>query len=330
MGNIKFGIIGCGRISKKHFDAIINIENVEIAAVCDIDLDKLERFKRLYGIDKGYTNYLDLLNATDIDIVCICAPSGLHARMAIDAMERDKHVILEKPMALKVADAKKIISTQKNTGKSLTVVLQNRLNPPIVFLKENIEKLGKILSMNVSVFWYRPQEYYNDKVHGTREMDGGALMNQGTHYVDMITYLVGEKPKNIFASGGTMAHNMECEDVASLIMEFSDGKIISLQANTFSFPENFEGSITIFFEKATIKIGGKALNEITYWRGNLENEAMKNFPPSVADVYGNGHTAIIKNMVEHLRSNKKLLVTAEDGLLSLEIIEKTYKIINKK
>jgi UDP-N-acetyl-2-amino-2-deoxyglucuronate dehydrogenase len=156
-------------------------------------------------------------------------------------------------------------------------------------------------------------------------MDGGVLMNQATHYVDMIQYLSEKKIKTVSAFGGTFGHKMECEDVISVNLKFEDGTIGNIQANTISFPENFEGAVTLFFEKATFRIGGKAMNKIDYWKGRGEKEVSNRVETSFDHIYGNSHFTIIKNMVEHLTKGKKLLIPGEQGLLSLRVIEAAYK-----
>ena len=285
MDKVKFGIIGCGRIFKKHIGAILDNCNAEIAAICDIDENRLQ--DTLKNIDTAaspgihpetYTDYKKLLNMPQIDVVNICTPSGMHATMAIDAFKAKKNVIVEKPLAMHMDDAYQIVSAMKISGKSGTISLQNRLNPAIAeFLKFRAD-LGKLNYVSSNVFWYRDQEYYNDGIHGWRDMDGGVLMNQGTHYIDMLLYLSGKKISKISSFAGTFKHKMECEDAITLNLLFDDGTIGNIQANTLSFPCNFEGSITMFFDHATVKIGGLALNRIEYWKGLHESDITEILP----------------------------------------------------
>jgi predicted dehydrogenase len=328
MKRLNFAITGCGRISKKHIEAIGKIPGAQLYAVCDSNIEKADG-----AVDSAYVkrfrDFEDLIADKEIDVVNICTPSGLHTDMAIRAMECGKNVILEKPMAMDIASAERIITAKRSTGKALTVILQNRFNPPIAFIKKHQDNLGRLLTISASVYWYRSQDYYEDGWHGTKKMDGGALLNQGTHYIDMISYFMNDSPTEILAAGATLRHSMECEDAAALILKFRDGRFCTLQANTISYPENFEGSIILFFEKATVKIAGKALDRIEYWKGALQDEAERFNAQPISDIYGNGHQTQIGNMASHLLNGTKLLVEAEDGLASLRIIESAYKQIHR-
>lgn len=321
---INIALIGCGRISHKHLSAIDSL-NAKFYAVCDTDKSKMEKL----NVDNKFANYKDLLKDSDIDVVDICAPSGLHYKIALDAIMSDKDVIVEKPVSMTVAETEKLIKIAKKRGRILLPVMQNRFNPAIMFLKNKMPELGKINFIEAACFWYRPQEYYSDGWHGTKKMDGGVLMNQGIHYVDMISNILGSNPKEVSAFGGTYGHKMECEDVISVNIKFEDGVIASLRANTISYPENFEGSITVFFEKATVKIGGKAMNQIISWIG-VGEEASREFSNVHSDdIYGGGHKEVIKNMYDIKLNNAKLYMRAEEALQSIKIIEAAYKSIQK-
>jgi UDP-N-acetyl-2-amino-2-deoxyglucuronate dehydrogenase len=326
---INIGLIGCGRISDKHVAAVSHIRNTRIIAVCDIDAEKAEKLAAKLSISKIYKNYKDIINDKDVDVINICTPSGLHSMMAIEAFRQGKDVIIEKPISLTVTEAKKVIKSAKKYDRILLPVMQNRFNPAITFLKNNSDKLGKINFIEAACFWYRPQDYYNDGWHGTKKMDGGVLMNQGIHYVDMIYYLLGSLPKEVSALGGTYGHKMECEDVISLNIKFKNNVIASLRANTISYPENFEGSITIFFEKATVKIGGKAMNQIISWKGEGEDLAKEFNNSQSDDIYGGGHLEVIKNMCDIKNDIAKPYMSCSDAMVSIKIIEAAYKSIAK-
>lgn len=327
---IKVGLIGCGRISSKHIDSIAKIEGMEIVAICDIDSEKVNHLSKKLNINKTYLDYREMLNDSNVEVVDICTPSGLHRVMAIDALRKGKDVIIEKPIALTFSDAEEIIEVAKTENKLLLPIMQNRFNSAIVFLKKNIDKLGKINFIDAACYWYRPQDYYNDGWHGTKEMDGGVLMNQGIHYIDMIYYLMGCLPKEISALGGTFGHQMECEDVASLNIKFQNDVIASLRANTISFPENFEGSITIFFEKATVRIGGKAMNQIVSWKGEGEKIAEEFSNLASDDIYGDGHLKVLKNMFDIKINGFKSYISGEDAAISVKIINGAYDSMSKK
>jgi UDP-N-acetyl-2-amino-2-deoxyglucuronate dehydrogenase len=322
---LNFAVAGRGRVSYKHIDAIARIKQAHLYAVCDRSIDRAAapapESPRVYG------DYGQLLKDKNIDVINICTPSGAHAEMAIAAAKYKKHVILEKPMALSVADGQSIVKAFERSKTSLAVVMQNRCNTPVEFLKKHATELGKLLNISANAYWYKPQAYYEDRWHGRMSMDGGALMNQGTHYVDMVLYLAGKKVKKVSAFGGTYRHKMECEDAISVNLLFDDGTVANVQANTIAYPENYEGTVTLFYEHATVRIGGIAMDQITYWRGKKEKQAAALVCPPVENIYGNGHYNIIKNMADHLLKGQPLLVTGKDGLASLAIIEAAYKSI---
>jgi UDP-N-acetyl-2-amino-2-deoxyglucuronate dehydrogenase len=325
---IKFGLIGCGRISEKHISAISNAENAAITAICDTDKQKTEKLSDFLNINKIYTDYRQIIKDKDVDVVNICTPSGLHYIMTSEALKNGKDVILEKPISLKVSDAKKLIRLSDKYNRILLPVMQNRFNPAIALVKNNADKLGKINYIEAACFWHRTQDYYNDGWHGTKKMDGGVLMNQGIHYVDIIYYLLGSLPSEVSAFGGAYGHKMECEDVISVNVKFKNNIIASIRANTISYPENFEGSITIFFEKATIKIGGKAMNHIMNWNGEGENIGKEFENIHLEDIYGGGHREVIKNMCD-IKNGVSPYMTAKDALVSIKIIEGAYKSMAK-
>ena len=327
---INYALVGCGRVSKKHFEAIKHIKQANLYALCDIDNGRLETAGTNYGCAKHFDNFYGMLKDKNIDLISICTPSGLHAEMAIAAAKCKKHVILEKPMALNESDAKRILEAFRRSGASLTIMLQNRTNPTITFLQKHKKSLGKLLYINAHTYWHRRQEYYQDGWHGTSKMDGGVLMNQGTHFVDMIQYLVGSKATEVMALGGTFGHRMECEDAITVNLKFANGVIANIQANTLSYPENFEGAVTLFFKKATVKIGGTAMNKISHWKGVGEKETAKFMDIPISDIYGNGHYSVIKNMIDHLLKGKKLILPGKEGLPSLKIIETAYKSIKSE
>ncbi len=317
-------VVGCGHISSNHCQAIIKNKYTFLYGLCDIDLHRLKKTAAAYSVVNTYTDYASVLADSKIDIISICTPSGLHADMAVLAAKHGKHVILEKPMAMTTAQARKINNAfAKSTGR-LMVVLQNRFNPTVLFFKKYKNKLGKLLYSSTQTYWYRPQKYYSDGWHGTNSMDGGVLMNQGTHYVDMLLYLTEKRVKKVSAFKATLAHKMEAEDCITANILFTDGTIANIQANTFSYPKNFEGSITLFYEKATVKIGGVAMNEIVYWKGSGESIIRNLKTESIANIYGNGHAAVYKNFIDHIRQGKPLATGYEEGIKSLELIEKIY------
>jgi UDP-N-acetyl-2-amino-2-deoxyglucuronate dehydrogenase len=326
--NLRFGIIGCGRISSRHIQSINEIENAQMVAFADV----IEKRAKRYAEELNGTSYCDyryLLDRKDIDIVSICTPSGMHAHMAIEAMQSGKHVIVEKPMALSLADADRMIAAAAVTGQKMCVVLQNRYNPPMQDLRRILlaKKLGKLLLGNATVRWYRPQEYYDDEWHGTWAMDGGALMNQSIHHIDALQWLMGDI-ESVFSYTATLAHRMEAEDVGVVALRFKNGALGSIEGSTVTYPENLEGSVAIFGEAGSVKVGGTALNRKVFWKvkGEIEHERElitrdQVDPPSV---YGSSHKTFIRLMVESVINDKEPETDGYEGRRSLAVVTAIY------
>jgi UDP-N-acetyl-2-amino-2-deoxyglucuronate dehydrogenase len=303
------GLIGCGRVGPRHAESISELPQVRLAAVADVVESRAQRFARAYG-GQAYTDYRQILDRPDVDMVSICTPSGLHAQMAIDALQAGKHVVLEKPMALSLEDADRIINTALHTGRKLCVVLQNRYNPPMQDLRRVVDegKLGRLMLGSATVRWYRPQEYYEDGWHGTWAMDGGALMNQSIHHIDALQWLMGDV-QSVFAYTGTLAHKMEAEDTGVAVLRFRSGALGTVEGSTITYPENLEGSVALFGERGSAKVGGTALNHKVIWKieGELEHEREtltrdQVDPPSV---YGTSHRAVIADMIAAINEDRE-------------------------
>lgn len=308
MEKINFGLIGCGRVAPRHAQSFGELAGARLVAVADVLESRAAHFAKDYQCEM-LTDYRRLLDRRDVDVVSICTPSGMHAQMAIDAMQAGKHVIVEKPMALSLQDADRMIATAKSTGFKLCVVLQNRYNPPMQDLRRVVDEgmLGRLLLGNATVRWYRPQEYYEDGWHGTWAMDGGALMNQSIHHIDALQWFMGDV-ESVFAYTATLAHKMEAEDAGVIVLRFKNGALGTVEGSTLTFPENLEGSVAIFGERGSVKIGGTALNRKAIWKieGEIEHERElltrdQVDPPSV---YGFSHTAVIADMIASLRENR--------------------------
>jgi UDP-N-acetyl-2-amino-2-deoxyglucuronate dehydrogenase len=297
---VNFGLVGCGRVAPRHAESLGNLPHAHLVAVADTNLTRARRFAATHGAD-AYGDFRLLLDRPDIDVISICTPSGLHATMAIAAMQAGKHVLVEKPMALDLGDADRMIAVAGTTGLKLGVVLQNRYNPPMQDLRRAVDegRLGRLLLGNATVRWYRPQEYYEDGWHGTWAMDGGALMNQSIHHIDALQWLLGD-PASVTACTATLAHRMEAEDVGVALIRFAGGALGVVEGSTITYPENLEGSVTLFGERGSVKVGGTALNRKVFWKieGELEHEREiltreQVDPPSV---YGQSHQAVIADM----------------------------------
>lgn len=325
MKKINIGIVGCGRISKKHFDALDNLTDFyNLIAVCDNNKDKLSGINNNIG---KYSNLNSMLDKEDLDLVSICTPSFLHPEQTIIASNKKKHVITEKPMALNYKDAKKMIEVAKKNKKKLFVVKQNRLNPTILKLKDAIDsgKFGKIYFAQFNVFWTRPQSYYDmDDWRGKINEDGGIFMNQASHYVDLVEWLFGKVDK-VFSYMDNLERNIETEDVGTVVLKFNSGALGNLNANVLTYPKNYEGSVTIIGEYGTAKIGGIALNEIKEWNIKDQNKS-KEFTENykTKDVYGNGHYFFYNNVYNSLISNKNFVSDGEEGIKSIKLLEAMY------
>lgn len=326
---VRFGLIGCGRVSPRHVQSVQELPDTRLVAVTDVIEPRAQRYARETGA-VAYTDYRRMLERTDIDVVTICTPSGLHASMAIDALEAGKHVLCEKPMALSLADADRMIAAARATGRKLCIVLQNRYNPPMQDLRHTLDtgKLGRLLLGNATVRWFRPQEYYEDGWHGTLAMDGGAIMNQSIHHVDALQWLMGD-PLSVFAYTGTLAHRMEAEDAGVAAIRFKNGALGSVEGSTLTYPENLEGSVAVFGERGSIKIGGTALNRKVFWKieGELEHEREiltreQVDPPSV---YGFSHKTVVAKLVQAVQADLEPETNGPVGRKSVALVLAMYE-----
>jgi UDP-N-acetyl-2-amino-2-deoxyglucuronate dehydrogenase len=331
--NFRIALVGCGRISKNHFDAIRKVDGLSLAAVCDTDAERARRAGEEQGVP-AYRTIDDMLRASDdeapFDIVAICTPSGLHSAHGAAAARAGKHVVTEKPMAISLTQADDLVHACDEAGVQLFVVKQNRLNPPIQLLKRAVDKgrFGRIYMANVTVRWQRPQEYYDaEPWRGTWEFDGGAIMNQASHYVDLIQWLVGPV-ESVLAKTATQARRIEAEDSGVGLVKFRSGALGVIEVNVLTYPRNLEGSITVLGEKGSVKIGGTAVNRVEHWLfadydddDKLVDSANTN-PPNV---YGYGHEGYYRNVLAVLRGEAKPETDGRAGRKSLELILGLYE-----
>jgi len=324
---IKIGLVGCGRISLKHFEAIEQYDELDLVAVCDNDKIALDKAVKSTG-SNSYDDYISFLK-NDLDVVVLCTPSGLHASQTIEAVSSGKHVVTEKPMATLWSDGIRMVDACKKANRQLFVVKQNRYNKTLQTLKRAIleRRFGKIYSVNINVFWTRPQEYYDQaEWRGTWEMDGGALMNQASHYVDLLTWLIGPIA-DVHAMTGILARDIEVEDTAVLNIRWRSGALGSMNVTMLTYPKNMEGSITVIGEKGTVKVGGVAVNEIQYWEFSNKRDYDKNVFKNnyqTDSVYGSGHVRYYKNVIDTLNGNTDPETDGEEGLKSLETLIAAY------
>ena len=327
---INFGIIGCGRVAPRHAQSLNQIPEANLVAVADVKSDRADFFANKYEAASVFYSHQELLAQPDIEAVNICVPSGSHAQVAIDAMQAGKHVLVEKPIALSLEDANKMIAVSKETNRQLGVVLQNRYNLPMQQVRQLIDdgRLGRLLLGNACVRWYRPQSYYEDDWHGTWAMDGGALMNQSIHHIDALQWFMGPV-KSVYAYTATLAHQMEAEDVGVAVLKFAGGSLATIEGSTLTWPQNLEGSVALFGEQGSVKVGGTALNRITMWKvdGELEREAeiltsQRVDPPSV---YGYSHREVIRDYAQAVLEERSPATTGEEARKSLALVLAIYQ-----
>lgn len=327
--NIRFALVGCGRIAQNHFRAIGDHSGeAELVAVCDVEPAALAVAASSTGAP-GFVSLAAMLDATEFDVLAITTPSGLHPEQTLAAASRGRHVVTEKPMATRWQDGKRMVSACDAAGVRLFVVKQNRTNPPLQALKRAIEqgRFGRIHMVAVNVFWTRPQEYYDSaKWRGTWEFDGGALMNQASHYVDLLDWLIGPV-ESVQAYTATLARNIEVEDTAVISVRWRSGTLGSLNATMLTYPKNYEGSITVIGESGTVRIGGVALNEIEKWEfasTDPGDVSVREAGYPTTSVYGFGHSRYYGNVIGALRGTSAPATDGREGLKSLELLIAAY------
>ena len=326
---IRFAVVGCGRIAAKHFEALTeHAARAEITAVCDIDPKALAAAVKTTGA-KGFGDIDTLLAAGLADVVVLATPSGLHAEQGIKAARAGVHVVTEKPMATRWADGKALVHACDEAGVRLFVVKQNRRNPTIQLVKRAMQqgRFGRVHMVAVNVFWQRPQEYYDAaKWRGTWEFDGGAFMNQASHYVDLLDWLVGPV-ESVEAFTATLERKIEVEDTGVAAVRWRSGALGSINVTMLTYPKNLEGSITILGSKGSVKVGGVAVNQIDHWEfsePHPDDALVKNASYGVTSVYGVGHPLYYENVIATLRGEAQAETDGREGLRSLELLIGIY------
>jgi predicted dehydrogenase len=329
---LKVGIIGCGKIAKKHIKFLEENPNTKVIAVCDNKEERAKNASIATGNVPYYLNYNEMLQKEDMDIVHICSPSGLHPSMSIDCLKSGFHVLCEKPMALNLRDADKMIEAERESGKKLFIVKQNRFNPPIMVLKDVIYKrfIGDVHTIISQVLWNRRQDYYDEEPwRGTLSLDGGALYTQSCHFLDLMIW-IGGRVKSVYAKMNNFTHpNIETEDTGTLILTFESGAKGILNYTTSVFEKNCEGSITVLGTKGTIKVGGEYLNELEHW--HVEGYPCPKLPESApANDYGSykgsmsNHDKVIQNVVDVLFNNATITTSSLQGRKSIEVMQAAH------
>lgn len=326
---MNFAIIGCGFIAKKHAEAISQIQEAKLVAVCDKVEPAMEPYIEQYGV-KAYTDINLMLSDDEIDAVCICTPSGFHAPIAEQAAAAKKHIVLEKPIAMTIEETDRILLAARENQVKLTIVHPNRFRPVVMELQKIIDSnmLGKISHASAKVNWNRNQEYYDQaQWRGTKQYDGGVLMNQAIHNLDLLLMFMGQ-PEQVFSMEATRLRKIEAEDVSTGVIRFESGALGTVEASTTVYPRNFEESITIFGEKGTVKIGGK--NALYFEHLDIEGLSESQTEEIIEKVKSNpwgipGHQRIISDLIQAVRDEREPLVTGQDGKKVLELVLAFYE-----
>lgn len=327
---IRFALVGCGRIAVNHMSAIQGLaEHCELVDVCDIDGAATEKAARTTGA-KGHAELREMLKTTLADCIVLTTPSGLHAAQAISVAESGRHVITEKPMATRWPDGLRMVEACDRAGVRLFVVKQNRRNATLQLLKNAVEqnRFGRIYSVALNVFWSRPQSYYDAADwRGTWEFDGGAFMNQASHYIDLFDWLIGPV-ESVMSYTGTLARKIEAEDTGVAAVRWRSGAMGTLNVTMLTYPKNLEGSITILGEKGTVRVGGLAVNEIQHWDfadKQPEDDKIKTASYETTSVYGFGHPLYYQNVIKVLRGEAEPETDGREGLKSLQVLIALYR-----
>jgi len=328
---LRFALVGCGRIAKRHADLLGNgqIKGAQLCAVCDIQAERMDHYTNKYRIP-GYNNYNTMMAEAQPDVVVVLTESGNHAKHVIELAGYRKHIIVEKPMALSLDDADKMIDECNAKSVNLFVIKQNRFNRPITRLREALidGRFGKLVMGTIRLRWCREQSYYDQAPwRGTWAMDGGALANQASHHIDMLQWMMGDV-QEVFALGATQLVDIEAEDTAVASLRFVNGALGSVEVTTATRPRDQEGSISILGEYGLVEVGGFAMNEIKTWQFKEETEmdrlVKEKFSVNPPDVYGFGHKAYYDHVVRSIETGKPSFIDGKAGRKSLELINAIY------
>jgi UDP-N-acetyl-2-amino-2-deoxyglucuronate dehydrogenase len=328
----EFALVGCGRISPKHCEALKMVEGSKLVGVCDLVRERAEVTGTQWGVP-WYTSYERMMSETHPAIVNVCTESGNHARVAIDIMKRfGCSVIVEKPMALRLSDADAMIQTARETGVRLFTVKQNRFNRPIKLLKRAVDegRFGRVLMVTSRVRWHRTQEYYDQAPwRGTWAQDGGCVTNQAIHYVDLMQWL-GGPVSSVYAVSRRFLHSMEAEDAAVATWQFQSDALGAFEATTCANPLDVEGSITVLGETGEVEIAGFAVNQVRTWAfadERPEDEQVQDASYSPDSVYGFGHEALFRSVIDSLATGEQNMLEGGEGRKALELVTAMYEAI---
>lgn len=333
---MRYGLIGCGRISINHIKAAVS-NQLEIVAICDVVKAHMEQVLSRYGLEKDstirrYTDYHKMLEENDIDLISIATESGLHGQIALDCIGQGVNVIIEKPMAMSLEEADRIISLSEKNGVKVSACHQNRFNLAVQEMRKALEagRFGKLSHGSIHVRWNRGREYYEQAPwRGTWAKDGGALMNQCIHGIDLLRWMMGDEVESVYGVTRQRFHDyLEAEDIGMAVVEFKNGAVATIEGTTNVYPQNLEETLYLFGEKGIVKLGGKSVNNIDIWdfadEADIDKEN-KELKEIASNVYGNGHASLFADMVDAIENNRKPYVDAYAGRQALEMVLAVYK-----
>lgn len=333
--SLKYALIGCGRISPNHLAAAIKNE-LEIVALCDIVPESMENIISKFNLSPStstYTNYKELLEKEKPELVAICTESGKHGQMALDCINAGCHLIVEKPIALSLEEVDEIINKAKEKNVKVSTCHQNRFNKSIQKVREAVEqeRFGRLLHGTAHIRWNRGEDYYKQALwRGTWEQDGGALMNQCIHNIDLLRWMMGDEIVEVVGMIDNMNHPfIETEDLGMALIKFSNGSYGIVEGTTNVYPVNLEETLYIFGDRGTVKVGGKSVNLIEEWQfaDHLDDpdEVKEKYHENPPNIYGFGHSPLYMDVIEAIQNNREPYVTAEDGRRALELVLAIYK-----
>ena len=333
---MKYALIGCGRIAVNHIKAALN-NHLEIVAVCDVVPEKIDALLAKYNLAedlsiKRYTDYRQMLAESDLTLASIATESGLHAQIALDCIDAGVNVIIEKPMAMSMAYAEEIIRCSDAKGVKVAACHQNRFNMAVQETRRALEagRFGRLSHGAIHVRWNRNRDYYDQAPwRGTWSQDGGCLMNQCIHGVDLLRWMMGDEVEEVYAQTAQQFHHyLECEDIGMAVVKFKNGAIGTIEGTTNVYPKNLEETLYLFGETGTVKLGGTSTNNIDVWDfadTRLEDADLKGLQEATSNVYGNGHTAVYADMMDAIENDRAPYIDAKAGRRALEMILAMYQ-----
>lgn len=333
---MRYALIGCGRISTNHIKAAKN-NKLEIVAVCDVVVGQIESLLEKHNLlreinIKRYTDYKKMIEENEIDLISIATESGIHGEIAIYCIEHGIHVIIEKPMAMSLSEADRIIELSENKGIKVAACHQNRFNIAVQNMRQALEagRFGKLSHGSVHVRWNRNKNYYTQAPwRGTWQQDGGALMNQCIHGIDLLRWMLGDEVESVYGVTKQQFHTyLEAEDLGMAVVKFRNGTVATIEGTTNVYPENLEETLYLFGEKGTVMLGGKSVNNIMVWNFADETEndiKYKGLEEETNNVYGNGHTSLFADMINAINEKRAPYVDAYAGRRALEMVLAIYK-----